>query len=217
MANQVPTLIDILNKDELDQFKILSPQSQITFLRELSAKANGGVSEWLESIVQDLKTKFQSQAPLESLSISPKEYDVLLNDIDEEDLLRISEELGHGRLAPLSRATSSYPLRGILFGKNLRAFIPLPVSKRDKLVNVVFLYDTGSPFTYLRVDTMEALGFVDLVPSSTNVSINGVELTVNLSCGHFTNVDLIGQDFFRCCSLEVTISYKRLSIQVSPA
>jgi hypothetical protein len=57
------------------------------------------------------------------------------------------------------------------------------------------LYDSTSPFTYLRADTLVSLGFQSSIPTDTLVEIHGQTLTVHLARSHFENVDLLGQDF----------------------
>eukprot|EP01036_Dinobryon_divergens_P046830 gene46830-62659_t len=102
-------------------------------------------------------------------------YDVRFPDIIPSFLSTIDEELG---IVALS-APPVYPVQGILFGQCHRAFVPLIVSKRTKSIIVKFLYDIGSPNSYLRQETFTALGVQENTPlTGTNVSIHGTALTV---------------------------------------
>lgn len=134
-------------------------------------------------------------SPLESVrdfSIS-RNYDVLITDIGEADFRRLSFELGVERLSVAE--TWEFPVRGVVYGENSRMFVPLVVSKRSTHRNVIFLYDTASPSTYLRRDTLEALGYKEMALDTADVLIHGVRVAVRLSKGDFENVDLLGQDF----------------------
>ena len=71
-----------------------------------------------------------------------------------------------------------------------------------------FLYDIGSPNTYLRQETFIALGVQENTPlTGTNVSIHGTALPVYVSSNNFANVDLLGQDYLVAIRGLVTIDY----------
>lgn len=93
----------------------------------------------------------------------------------------------------------------------MRIFIPLIVTKREISIIVLFLFDTTSPSTYLRTDTLMALGFTDTTPLSTIVDIHGMSMNVHRSQGNFENVDLLGQDFMSRARIDALTSYTRLS------
>jgi hypothetical protein len=144
-------------------------------------------------------------------------YDVLITDISDTDLSRLGSELGIMRL---SQATSDilFPVTGVVYGRNSRLFVPLVVEKRSKRINVLFLYDTGSPGTFLRHDTLQALGFVESIPDETDIIIQGERVTVSPSRSHYENVDLLGQDFVEKLGAVLTVNYKMgtLKIEKSP-
>ena len=121
-------------------------------------------------------------------TFQPDEYDVLITDIAENDLNSIGNELGYKRLESTERVTE-YPIYGIMYGANFRVFVPFVVQKRKIKVNVNFLFDSGSPCTYLRNDTLMAIGFQEFIPNDTNVIINGKGMTVYRSKAHFENID----------------------------
>jgi hypothetical protein len=81
----------------------------------------------------------------------------------------------------------------------------------------MFLYDTGSPHTYLRRETWAALGFgpgID-IPSRTNVTVQGVIVPVSMSRGHFANVDLLGQNYCEKAGLRIEMDYRRRTLHMS--
>jgi hypothetical protein len=138
--------------------------------------------------------------------IHPSRYDVMITDIFPSDIDAIGRELGVIQLSPHS-GEFTFPVNGVMYGQNLRIFAPFVVRKKEVVITVFFLYDTGSPQTFLRRETFEALGFTDSIPSSAMVKIHGITLTVCLSQAHFSNVDVLGQDFCSAARLNVTSNY----------
>jgi hypothetical protein len=146
--------------------------------------------------------------------IPASRFDILIPDITETDYELLAGETGVRRLS-ISDTEGSFPVNGILYGRNFRVFIPLVVSKQRSKLNILFFVDTGSPITFLRHETLAALGFTEAIPAETIVSINGVNLTVSVSHAHFNNVDLLGQDFFRAANAVLTIDYKALEVRIA--
>lgn len=138
--------------------------------------------------------------------IAPEDYDVVLNDIVDEDFVAIGGEL-QAQLLSVATADGSLPANGILYGPNKRIFVALTVRKREKCVNVLFLLDTGSATTFLRQDTFEALGYAEGIPKETNVLVQGVTMPVSVSHAHFHNVDLLGQDFLSARRGKLVVDY----------
>ena len=181
-----------------EKYESLCPAGKKAFLKELIAsepdeESHVGLAKMLFSL-EDEDAKYSA---MDSRSKhDPKLFDVLINDISEIDLLNIGTELSAPRLSVAAKFESNTdPINGIMYGPTLRVFVPMIVRKRHININVLFLFNTGSPNTYLREDTMRALGFVDNTPTDTMVLINGIGITAYLSRGHFENVDLMGQDW----------------------
>ena len=150
----------------------------------------------------------QRTCPLEPLhmTIPPNEYDVLITDITEGDMLKIGEILGLVCDPPV------FPIKGIMYGQNVRVFVPLVVKVRQTSINVNFLFDTGSPVSYLRAETFENLGFRESVPSEVVANIHGFSAPVHLSHGHFENVNVLGQDYLRRVGIIATLDYDELIV-----
>lgn len=148
---------------------------------------------------------------MEPISLPAQAFDVLITDIKASDLSVIGSELGVRRLASVP-ADGTFPVSGIIYGPNHRVFVPLTVRyAHGSAVNVLFLLDTGAPSSFLRMDTLTALGFVDFIPSTANVFVQGVKVSVGVSHGHFHNVDLLGQDFLFRVGAKLTVDYADLS------
>lgn len=86
-------------------------------------------------------------------STDPKEYDVLITDINHKTLdTEIAEHIG---LPYLSKATEAdtheivESATGYLYGANLRPIIPLVVRNNDQAHWVFFLLDSLAPSTYI--------------------------------------------------------------------
>eukprot|EP01031_Cornospumella_fuschlensis_P034486 gene34486-41753_t len=142
--------------------------------------------------------------------IRPNDFNVMIGDITEDDLKAI---FGHFGCEWLQGTTKSplVPLKGRVFGRNYRIFFPMVVQHKEKKVHVPMLFVTGSPFTFLRRETLAALGICNLIPLGAEVKIHGhAHQIVYESKGHFSNVDILGQDFIVANDMEVRVAGKRL-------
>ena len=151
-----------------------------------------------------------------SNSMRPEDFDVVTN-IEDGDFVSIGAKLGVVRLSKaVTDASFDSPVRGIMFGRCLRWFVPLTVRNRNRdiVVNVLFTFDTGSPHTYLCRETFLALGFTEPVPGSAIVSIQGRSITAYLSTKHFENVDLLGQELLMFLGVTATIDYSDSSLKL---
>jgi hypothetical protein len=82
----------------------------------------------------------------------PNLYDILLSDIDDEILRNdISEALASPYLSETPHLSSPIPkVNGVVFGRLGRIFFPLVVAIRGSPSYIIhFIYDSGSPFTFL--------------------------------------------------------------------
>jgi hypothetical protein len=87
--------------------------------------------------------------------IDPKDFDVLITDIDNEKLrFEIAEVIGIQYLAKATKADANTMVeigRGYIFGRNVRTIFPCVVSHRGKAHWVFFIVHSGAPLTYLSV------------------------------------------------------------------
>jgi hypothetical protein len=87
-------------------------------------------------------------------SDNPELFDVLLTDVDHRVLHGgVSEKLGCTYLSRGTKILKPMPeVNGILFGVHHRPFVSLVTTYEKASYNLHFLFDTGSPFTYLSYD-----------------------------------------------------------------
>lgn len=87
--------------------------------------------------------------------IDPKDFDVLITDINDEKLRsEIAEVVGIQYLAKATEADANTMVeigRGYIFGRNVRTIFPCVVSHKGKAHWVFFIVDSGAPLTYLSV------------------------------------------------------------------
>lgn len=215
MASKIAKKLEgIVDREVVESVSKLSPSKQIDELRKYSENLPSGETlTALQAILVEMMEEERSYVSLEPKKLFvPDEYDVLLNDINDADLDKIGNKLGVQRLSPYSGSAPEFPIEGIIYGPGLRCFVPLVVSKRGVSIVVLFLYDSGSPNTHLREDTLKALGFVENTPDEADIVIFGATITAYLSRAHFENVDLLGQDFMRLHWTELILNFKHLSV-----
>ena len=132
----------------------------------------------------------------------PDLQDLLLTDINAKELERIAKNM---QVEYLGSAVfpGTFPAQGVITGQHFRLMIPLVVrrtsSKVVPAVNIVFLIDTGSHFTYICQEAMEALiGTESVVPERLSVQIhleNAIEVYLSPKSSHFADVNVLGMDF----------------------
>ena len=148
--------------------------------------------------------------------VSPKEQDLLLSDVREQDLKQsIAHELGIPFMSEAS-GEALLPIEGILFGHNFRPFVCLHVRRKTVNRNVFFLIDTGSSHTYLSKTTVEALSIKDSIPEGFIATIHGENMYVNLSpsSSHYTDINIIGSDFLSRKKIFLEVDYENLVVRI---
>lgn len=157
--------------------------------------------------------------PIESHSISPASYDVMLTDIAPSDIKGpISDILKIEYLSVVPSDTPPrWPLQGILFGAR-RIMVSVVVSchrlGQIKSRNVHFIFDTCSPETYLTREAFAALGVDDPdIDGTPTYRVNGQRMHLGVSHGKFEEVNLLGMNFLDRASASVKISYLPLDTE----
>jgi len=126
--------------------------------------------------------------------------DVLLSDISEADLYMIAEMEGE-RYLNVSGGQPTFPVEGMVMGVHRRYMVNLLVRRRNAhaFKNVVFMVDTGSPYTFLSRSAMEAVvGVGNNVPAMLRAEIHGEQSIVcylSPADKSFADVNLLGMDF----------------------
>ncbi|XTI90230.1 hypothetical protein V2W45_1332420 [Cenococcum geophilum] len=143
----------------------------------------------------------------------PDLYDILLSDIDEKVLHNeISTALGSAYLSETPHLISPVAtVDGIMFGIHDRVLFPLVVRFPRKSHSYVmhFLYDSGSPHTFLSQEACDKLFGTNPVPTHFTAWINGVLVNVNPPNvgSHFEHVNLLGADSCNLLQTTVNINY----------
>jgi hypothetical protein len=158
--------------------------------------------------------------------IAPDQQDMMLIDITSQILHsnKCSVTIGRGKeyLRHADSIQLPWPARGIVFGYNKRLMISLPCRRARsdrgyKVLNVFFLFDTGSPCPYLCHEAIEAL--IDkpdanspeqLVVAVQNESLQ--PMTFHMSPlgtpnhpGKFHDVNVLGMDFLTLHGLSMMV------------
>ena len=128
--------------------------------RSLSSVNNGRVAIRRSPVFHSTQIRrFDSRQPRCNLldaepSDDPELFDVLLSDVDYRVLRGgVSEELGCTYLSRAPKILKPMPeINGILFGLHHQPFFAVPTTYEENSYNLHFLFDTGSPFTYLSYE-----------------------------------------------------------------
>ena len=154
-----------------------------------------------------LQRMIDTIGPLDQPSgyVSPDSYDVFMSDIKPHDLpTKISEAMGVKYLSPVESKVP-WPLTGKVWGINRRILFTLPVAKKNgNAVNVHFIFDTGSPATYIAKSTLDALGVQEWQLGDAVMTVNGTKTLLTVSDSvktpdgkpcHFVGLNLLGMDY----------------------
>jgi len=103
----------------------------------------------------------------------PMEFDVLLTDLNSADLhTKVGDLFGVRYLSEVEPKLKEYVFVGRLWGSYDRPLLALDVRRRatEKPRIVVFLVDTGSPFSYLSEECLRKFG-IELTDPTSPVSM----------------------------------------------
>ncbi|CAJ0574794.1 unnamed protein product, partial [Mesorhabditis spiculigera] len=146
------------------------------------------------------------------LALPSRAYDVLISDIDQGELINIGEQYQPTNLSSAVFPTIPFPVLGRVHGKNQRLMVPLVCQhaggKKSPSLNVWFIVDTGAPYTYLTVQTIEKLVGQGFTNHTHNIMIQDQRTYVEceISRGHFTDVNVLGIDAIQ--ELEISIIFQ---------
>jgi hypothetical protein len=130
--------------------------------------------------------------------IPPELEDIILTDGSEKI---VSEEIAFALEVTYLSASQvvTWPAVGIVWGLNKRWFVNMSVQRKTRsAVNVIFLVDSATPYTFLSPLAIDAvLGVDGYAPSSFQALINGKSTQVERSPkqGHFADINVLGMNF----------------------
>jgi len=148
--------------------------------------------------------------------LRPDDFDVLLTDIAESDLHLMAQLEGVGYLN-ISSAVPSFPAEGLIMGAHRRFMVNLLVRRRAEpdYRNVIFMVDTGSPYTFLSAAAMSALvGPGKNAPSMMRLEVHGDQSIVcylSPPDKHFAEINLLGMDFLEMKRVQLDVDWRQKS------
>ena len=152
--------------------------------------------------------------------LRPDDFDVLLTDIAESDLHLMAQLEGVGYLN-VSNAEPSFPVEGLIMGAHRRFMVNLLVRRRamaDSYRNVIFMVDTGSPYTFLSTAAMAAIAGPDKnVLSMMRLEIHGNQSIVcylSPPNKHFAEINLLGMDFLEMKRAQLNVDWVQKTFQM---
>jgi hypothetical protein len=155
--------------------------------------------------------------------VRPDDFDVLLTDMAESDLHLMAQLEGVGYLN-VSNAEPLFPVEGLIMGAHRRFMVNLLVRRRaaaysDNYRNVIFMVDTGSPYTFLSAAAMSALVGPDKnVPSMMRLEIHGNQSIVcylSPPDKHFAEINLLGMDFLEMKRAQLDVDWTQKTFQMN--
>ncbi|KAI6213011.1 hypothetical protein M3Y94_00098400 [Aphelenchoides besseyi] len=138
----------------------------------------------------------------QQLAMPYKEFDVSIDDINEDELVTIGRTYEIENLSAAEFPSSAFPVKGhFIIDRNKRFMVPLVCQWAGKphmtSINVWFLVDTGSPFTTLTMKSLKAiLGANKEIYETDCFEIAIQDQQSNVSCqvskAHFKEVNILG-------------------------
>ena len=134
--------------------------------------------------------------------VAPNEQDLLLTDVTEAELFgNVGELLGVQYLSETPHLAQLSVLKGIVFGQNKRLMINLQCKRKASMnwVNIFFLVDTGSPYTYLAPGAIDKLaGGANNICRTLNALVHNesvcIECHLSPQDKHFKDVNVLGME-----------------------
>ena len=151
--------------------------------------------------------------------LRPYDFDVLLNDINENDLHLIAQMDGISYLNT-SNLTPEFPVEGMIMGPHNRLMINLLTRKRktSEYRNVIYMVDTGSPYTFLSKSAIEIIsGSTENIPAALKIEIQGSQSIVGYMSPpnrHFADINLLGMDFLQMKSAQIVTDWAQKTFKI---
>jgi hypothetical protein len=157
--------------------------------------------------------------------IAPDQQDMMLIDITSTILhsKECAASIGRGNeyLCEAKSFPLEWPATGVVYGYNKRLMFSLPCRRRgpdpnNKVLNIFFLVDTGSPMSYLCLEAMKALigDPTRSVPAQLFVAVQNESFCMPFYMsplgtkevpGHFHDANVLGMDFLQRAGLCMTV------------
>ena len=169
-------------------------------------------------------------------TIKATDFDILLTGINENDLYMMGEMEGKGYLnVSESLWKPVFPVEGMIMQSyNSRLMINLLARRSTSTTSepytfrhVIFMVDTGSPYTFLSKTAMRALlqnaksssscRLEEDVPSMMKVEIQGshpIPCYLSPADKHFADVNVLGVDFLHLIKGHIVIDWDKMTFHL---
>ncbi|KAE9547163.1 hypothetical protein FO519_009625 [Halicephalobus sp. NKZ332] len=163
----------------------------------------------------------------EFLALPYEEFDVLVSDIDEKELVKIGKTYEVEHLSAGTFTSPAFLINGKVYGPNMRFMISLVCQRagksNSKAVNIWFLVNTGSPFTCLTTKSLEVFfgqGNIAIDDSKNYpmaIQDQNSEILCRISKAHYKEVNILGVDAIRDLELSAIegINWQRHTFRLS--
>ncbi|KAL0224767.1 hypothetical protein RCL1_002679 [Eukaryota sp. TZLM3-RCL] len=148
--------------------------------------------------------------------VCPLKQDILLTDMVLSDLNEVVEQ--RWNIKPLSPSTSSdqtFFSGHVLF--NRRCIVLLPVKGTSgTYLDVPFIVDTGSPYTYLSRRSLQSLHkqLPDQEQSFVLIHKTRVKVYESPPKSHFADFNILGGDFFEASQFVLSVNFSAFSVKL---
>ncbi|KAI1729934.1 hypothetical protein Ddc_02607 [Ditylenchus destructor] len=176
--------------------------------------------EPLKSIPKDFKEHPERNLNKLSDDISYDEFDVLISDINEEELVKIGKMRGIENLSSGSFSSPAFPVNGKVHGLNIRYMIPLVCQRagipNSRAIQIWFLVDTSSPYTCLTSKSLEAIFGRNVTNDLYELAIQDQtsKIECQVSKAHFEEVNILGADAMLLLDLSIQVDWKNREFQL---
>lgn len=142
--------------------------------------------------------------------MSPRDANTFLMDINDSTIKGIiAEELHAQYLAPALPPTEySHEIHGFLYGNLSRPMVNMVMVKGDVCVNVIFLVDSGAPYSFITREVSNALN-VNLGQDETYATAHGVRQVFYISGPQhtFSQVNILAADWMCDADARIHLDY----------
>ena len=156
----------------------------------------------------------------------PSEHDFKLPDLNHSSLKSISRSLFDVEYLSTVSAYPSFPVSGFVYGRNSRLLVNLCCQadnygsdpQATPWVNVLFIFNTLSPLTYLSKNARAQLGCHDLDQFALSVRMHSrcvLETYPPPDDSHFPELNILGLDFLKSLRLKL-VCYGRDEFKILP-
>lgn len=150
--------------------------------------------------------------------VSPSKFETTLSDVDQDVLSRpMSQQLHVQYLSQVQHPQYSNVITGYVHGNMYRPVVNVVMTSCDNVeygINVIFVIDTASPYTYISRVVARALCLSD-DENGKFTMVHGRRTYIHESRNNFSHVNILGGDWLsRCTALDVHYKTSQVTILI---